>query len=381
MQAYAARAEARAIMERFVRATGLADPDVTSRRYLWTDAFALCNLLELFRQTLNRCYRQLAVALVEEVHNVLARHRDDDCRSGWISGLVEGEGLDHPLAGGLRIGKPLPERLQGARYDERTEWDQDGQYYHYLTKWMHALRQMGVVLNDAKYATWALELARVSHHGFLLRAGSDQPPRLAWKMSIDLSYPLVPFSGHQDPLDGLVTCLELAADGGRLDDVLAELGDMCRGTSWITDDALGIGSLLFDACRLAQISERQVLEHHGESIEALLASALQGLAGFVRSGLVQRAPAERLAFRELGLSIGLHALDGGLARGNLHLRAQRLVEELRAYQPLRETIEACWLDPRNRATPMWRAHEDINSVMLATSLLPNGFLRLWPLGG
>ena len=247
MQAHASIAEARTIMERFARDTGLVDPGVPSRRYLWTDAFAVCNFLELFRRTGVTRYRQFAVALVGEVHQVLARHREDDRRTGWISGLSEADGRNHPLAGGLRIGKPLPERLSEAPFDERAEWDQDGQYYHYLTKWMHALTRMSVVLHEATYGELAGELARATHTGFFQ---SSDVPRLAWKMSIDLSYPLVPFSGHHDPLDGLVTFLEIGAD---LDREISKLEGLCEGADWTTGDALGIGCLLFDAGRLVQL--------------------------------------------------------------------------------------------------------------------------------
>ena len=63
------------------------------RRYLWTDAFAVCNFLELHRQTGDEEFRHLALRLVDQVHHVLGRHREDDKRSGWISGLSEEEAL------------------------------------------------------------------------------------------------------------------------------------------------------------------------------------------------------------------------------------------------------------------------------------------------
>jgi hypothetical protein len=34
-----------------------------------------------------------------------------------------------------------------------------------------------------------------------------------------------------------------------------------------------------------------------------------------------------------------------------------------------------WLTPGNRETPQWAAHRDINDVMLATSLVPDGYLE------
>jgi hypothetical protein len=34
-----------------------------------------------------------------------------------------------------------------------------------------------------------------------------------------------------------------------------------------------------------------------------------------------------------------------------------------------------WLEPRNRRSRIWDEHRDINSVMLATSLMPEGYLE------
>jgi hypothetical protein len=44
--------------------------------------------------------------------------------------------------------------------------------------------------------------------------------------------------------------------------------------------------------------------------------------------------------------------------------------------PLAQTIEKFWLDPRNRESETWAGHRDINMVMLATSLAPDGYLTL-----
>ena len=97
------------------------------------------------------------------MHHTLGKHRKDDTRSGWISGLDEGEGELHPTKGGLRIGKKLNERKPDERFDERLEWDQDGQYYHYLTKWMHALNRVSQVSGNPSYLRWAIELAQAVH--------------------------------------------------------------------------------------------------------------------------------------------------------------------------------------------------------------------------
>jgi hypothetical protein len=239
---------------------------------------------------------------------------------------------------------------------------------------------MNVVLREAAYGELAVELARVTHRGFFRRAGSRDVPRLAWKMSIDLSYPLVPFSGHHDPLDGLVTFLEI---GAGLDSEISELERLCEDADWSTGDALGIGCLLFDAGRLVQlpISQRGAPmqgDYVGVLISTILDAALDGLASFVRSRSLEDSAVHRLAFRELGLSIGLHAFDGRLAMAieKLDRKTRSLAEDIRALHPLCTTIEDFWLEPENRSNPAWQDHTDINDVMLATSLLPDGFLNL-----
>ena len=44
------------------------------------------------------------------------------------------------------------------------------------------------------------------------------------------------------------------------------------------------------------------------------------------------------------------------------------------HMPLCDMIEDFWIVPANQRTPAWVEHRDINEVMLATSLLPDGYL-------
>jgi hypothetical protein len=192
---------AREIMKDFAHSTGLTS-DEEPKRYLWTDAFAVCNYLGLHTATGEEPFRVLALELVDQVHRILGRHRPDDPREGWISGLSEAAGARHPTAGGLRIGKPAPERWPDEPHNPRTEWDRDGQYYHYLTKWMHALSRVWQVTGDETYHGWAVELGEAAHRGFLVPGTGSK--RLSWKMSIDLSRRLVPSTGLHDPLDGFL---------------------------------------------------------------------------------------------------------------------------------------------------------------------------------
>jgi hypothetical protein len=52
------------------------------------------------------------------------------------------------------------------------------------------------------------------------------------------------------------------------------------------------------------------------------------------------------------------------------------IETLMQYAPLIEIIEMFWLEQKNRQASSWTAHRDINMVMLATSLAPDGYLTL-----
>lgn len=375
-------------MQDFAHSTGLDPPTTSPKRYLWTDAFAVCNYLGLFQWTHDPIYLEIAQCLVDQVHHVLGRHRTDDLRKGWISGLKEQEGESHPTIGGLRIGKNLHERMSNEPFNERHEWERDGQYYHYLTKWMHALNRMGQVTGDPVYIRWAIELAKTAHPRFTFIPRTGGMKRMVWKMSIDLSYPLVSSMGLHDPLDGLVTYSELQIPADLhlgnlqlppLSTEIADMAEMCRGRDWATDDPLGIGGLLFDASRITRLIVRGGFSYP-DLLESVVDSALRGMRAFENSKLLQLSSSHRLAFRELGLSIGLKGLLdlSGIIKENsstfgpkgpLH----RKIEEMMKYIPLAEEIEKFWLDEENRKSGVWKEQREINMVMLATSLDPTGF--------
>jgi len=381
----------REIMLEFADLTGLSSPEKAPRRYLWTDAFAVCNFLELYRQTSDEKWKHLALRLVEQVHNLLGRHRGDDPRTGWISGLDEEEGKRHPTIGGLRIGKRMNERKPAEPFDEGLEWDRDGQYFHYLTKWMHALNRVSRVTGDSTYNIWAIELAKAAHAKFTYVPPSGRQKRMYWKMSIDLSCPLVPSMGHHDPLDGLITYNQIQAaapkdsEKSKPLDLSAEITDLakiCEGKSWVTDDPLGIGGVLGDAYKVAQLIINGYAEHI-DLLGILLDSSLPGLESYARKNPLKLPADYRLAFRELGLSIGLRAVErlqklitGNPGLFNKKLRLHSRIEKLMRYTSFSERIEMFWLEDTNQGASSWTEHHDINMVMLATSLAPDGYLAL-----
>jgi hypothetical protein len=333
-------ARASAILDAFAQATGVQGGG-TPRRYLWTDAFAVMTAVGLYEQTREPRYLQLARDLVEQVHAVLAPAGTDP---------------DHPTARGLRIGKPLPERGPDEPYDPELEWERDGQYYHYLTKWMHALQRLAAASGEARYRTWAIELAQTAHRAFAYPA--QDPRALYWKMSIDLTRPLVDAMGAHDALEGLVeaACLGLRKE-------TRELARMCAGRRWITSDPLGAGGLLIAALRLARL-----VEQGHEDLQPHLAQVLIDAPPSVEAAIATLGgPASRrLAFRELGLALGLQAAA--------RLRAYPSANALERHAHWVEALQDFWLDPAHQAERSWQDHVDINAVTLAACLAPRGVL-------
>jgi hypothetical protein len=346
--------------------------------------------LALFQRTGDQQYRRCATDLIEQVHRVLGRYRDDDVRSGWISGYDEETGCCHPTAGGLRIGKPLKERNANEVLDDRLEWDRDGQYFHYLTKWIHALCQAAFVTGELNYSRWAVELGNAAFKGFVRRSGSGEVVGFHWKMSTDLSRPLVPSIGLHDTLDGFITFREalhatanspVDAETTDLSSAIETLSALCRNRDWTTDDPLGIGGLLFDAGRLCQLIGRNRLGDV-RLLEQVLKACANGLARVLASRDLNRPISHRLAFRELGMAIGLKALpmiadaiDSGSLGSSMALR--ETIQLLLPCETLGEDIVNIWLpraaQPQDRT---WQAHQNINDVMLATALIPDVFLSL-----
>ncbi len=377
------------IMIEFAKKTGLSPESSIPTRYLWTDAYAVCNFLGLYRQTNNELYKHFALLLIDQVHATLGRHRRDEPRTGWISGLAEEEGRRHPTKGGLRIGKEMKERGLEEPFDERFEWDRDGQYYHYLTQWMHALDCASRIIGDLTFSKWAIEMAKTAHEKFTYLPSHGGEKRLYWKMSIDLSYPLVSSVGHHDPVDGLITYSELQTTAGRylersaLQNLSAEIADMaliCEGNSWTTDDSLGIGGLLIGAYKMAQliVADSFILP---DLLKTVLDDSLTSLNYFVRKSSLNLPSNYRLAFRELGLSIGLQAIvklqgliDQHAAVFKKQYDVRSRVQRLMEYTHLSELINIFWLAIKNRESRSWTEHRDINMVMLATSLSPHGYL-------
>ena len=210
-------------------------------RYLWTDAFGVIDFITLFRLTSSEVYLHLAARLIDAVHNTLGRTRSQD-------EFLPGASPDHPLAGGLRIGK-----------DDETGPDGDGQYHHYLTLWMFALNRMSIASGEQKYNDLAVELAKAIHPAFM--TARDAPrPRMHWKMAVDLSHPLVHSEGNLDPIDGYVIYSLLqrfALDPGVLAQEISEYKKIvdAKWRHYQSDDPLDLGMTLWTAHWFAGVAD------------------------------------------------------------------------------------------------------------------------------
>jgi hypothetical protein len=209
---------------------------------------------------------------------------------------------------------------------------------------------------------------------------------MAWKMSTDLSRPLVASMGQHDPLDGYVTCVQLSATasmlepgqpaGPGLDEAIADFAAMIEGRDLTTADPLGLGGLLADAARVDQVTKQGAMVS-ADLLEVLLTAAFEGLSHYARLGELRRPASQRLAFRELGLAIGLSAVGViGAPSGGAGSELQQWIDRLKPYLALAAGIRSFWLDSGHRTAPTWSEHRDINEVMLATSLVPEGFVVL-----
>ena len=160
------------------------------------------------------------------------------------------------------------------------------------------------------------------------------------------------------------------------------MAGICRGIGLATDDPLGIGGLLFDASRIAQLMIKGGLKN-ADLLERVVDSAQMGMVAFAGCGSLEHPAEYRLAFRELGLSIGLSAvkrlsacIDENPGLFGRMSRLNRGVEALMEYRPVGESIRQFWMESKNREAGTWIEHRAINMVMLATSLAPGRFLKI-----
>ena len=155
---------------------------------------------------------------------------------------------------------------------------------------------------------------------------------------------------------------------------------MCYPAAWPSDDPLGIGGLLTDTWWVTQLLglPNADAERVRPLLRQLVEASLVSLEAFARSSPLRRPVEQRLAFRELGLAIGLRACEAFLAAagGPAAELGASAMRGLARHGPMADRITETWSSSEARATSIWKDHEDINDVMLATALIPDQFIRV-----
>ncbi len=237
-------------------------------RYLWTDAFGVILLVSLYDQLDQRIYLNEAESVVAEVDRVLGR----------------------PL--GIRIGEAP---------------DRDGQYFHYLTMWLHALEVLGRFIPD--YRQKAIDLVRQIHAPFVVRGHG-----VYWKMEDDLSAPCAGIGfGALDAFGGYVAYRQLDCEllAGEIAD-MRSLIEQSAAILEITQD-LGLGMMLWMSHFFP--TEDWAKRQRCRCLDTLDRMWVPG-GYYCREPLL---PDTKFAFTNFGVSIGLQAIAARAANvGRLH---------------------------------------------------------------
>lgn len=245
--------------------------------------------------------------------------------------------------GGLRIGK---------KYNEDHD-DGDGQYFHYLTKWMFALNRMSLVTGEELYNRWAIEMAESMHDRFINRTSPHQL-RMYWKISIDGSRPLVRSEGNLDPFDGYVTYKllrnvhSLFNQSEKSDVLKTQIHEMERMvmkkySNYSSHDPLDLGESLWISCWFSN-------EEWSQHIQNVALECLDEL--WTEKYFDSSSRRYRLAFREFGTSLGLQTIPTP--------RDEKWHQRV-------ESIHDTWKDR------IYERDHDITPVMYCSSIVPGVF--------
>ena len=217
-----------------------------------------------------------------------------------------------------------------------------------------------------KYAFWAAELLKAGNK-FIYSSGLG--PRMYWKMSTDLSRPLVNGMGGHDPLEGLVCALsikeEISEEESGIASVSHKFREMCKNKNWSTSDSLGIGGLLLSTLKAAGFPDTKELPPSVRPTR-LLQDSINSLKDYVSIKETYEPVERRLAFRECGMPLGLKSYQGNKEK---LIALEPTFEQLENYLFLAKEIEDFWLQPDHQEASTWTGHENINAVSLAASLV------------
>lgn len=229
------------------------------KRYLWTDAHGVLLLVSLHKYTKSQDYLTQAESLVKEVKRVLGRTK------------------------GYRIGQ---------------DPDREGQYFHYLTKWMFALNELGKF--NPEYKTDAIKLVKDIHPHFCIPGVG-----IWWKMKEDLSGPAHGYGlGGLDFYDAFSTYRSI--DSKILASEIHDVHQIVLKNykSFHCTQDLGLGESLWMASRYKDEEwAKIVIEKSLKTLDMMYRES----GYFVRDGQSEKNTI--LAFGNHGVSVGLQSVQ------------------------------------------------------------------------
>lgn len=314
--------------------------DGLQRRYLWTDAFGVLSyvsIAERYKLEGNsgeaEKYKRAANMLVDVVHQTLGSPRSEKSEDHMTKDASSPTGYV-----GLRIGKVDSRRVTdyGMSYD--------GQYWHYVDKWLLALARSG-------HVSEGIQIAK-SCFPYFFDDGGDGTGwggGIRWKLSVDASAPpsLQRARASDDTLVALIVFSILEAhrvpSDASLKDEINQLNVALQGyRPRVTDDPLGWGlEAMYDQYIKGHPRQAALKEHQPYALHSSHLS---------------------LPFRLYGAMIGARIAGESVA-------SQQKVDQLVSLS-LRHEARA--------AASGMEEHSSINRVMLAMCLLCPGALGIQP---
>ena len=329
--------------------------DGYQRRYLWTDAFGVMAYISLAEQAKEngnteqqQKYQQAADKLITVVHDCLGKPR-----SNKENDQMEPDTTSPTGYVGLRIGKVSSRKVTdyGMRYD--------GQYWHYIDKWLLALSRAGHTHDGIAIAKSVFPYffdagpQGTGHHGGIrwkLSVDATPPPELQYSRSganDDTLVALIVFSMLEEQRTEQLSAEEDNKDTSAnpsLSNEIALLQQSLQGYKpRVTDDPLGWGlEAMYDQFLYGQPRQSALVSLHSHALHISHLS---------------------LPFRLYGAMIGAQIVGANIIAPTVDMN--HLIEQCMAYEA-------------NAIQRGYEEHSSINRVMLATVLLCPGCLKRRP---
>jgi len=198
-------------------------------------------------------------------------------------------------------------RSKGYRIGE--EPSRDGQYFHYLTKWIFALHQLSSYHPDVSQRQFhqqeAIKIIKEIHSHFLIRDVG-----ILWKMKEDLSGPYLGYGlGGLDHYDAYITYRLIDNGSGILTREISDVYSLIQShfQDFSCTQDLGLGEMLWMTSWFPEEEWAKVVREKSiKTLEKMWRDVDEKRGYFIRDWKYERT--SKLAFGNYGVCIGLQAV-------------------------------------------------------------------------